>query len=106
MYNCSKKSTLACIKSEMKESTKPTELYNKVFEQCGGVLGVNSCGALPRNRKQISNIKRSLRDSSSTDPLFSVMEERKKEQSRADPFLRVVQAAPDAMCLLTNYMTW
>ena len=36
------------------------------------------------------------------DPLFSVMEECKQLQSRADPFLRMVQAAPDAMCLLAN----
>ena len=36
------------------------------------------------------------------DPLFSVMEQCNKEQSQADPFLRMVQAAPDAMCLLTS----
>ena len=77
-----------------------------MFEQCGGVLGANSCGTLPRNRKQISSTKTSLKGSSSSDPLFSVMEECKKEckkeQSYVDPSLRVVQAAPDAMCLLTS----
>ena len=35
-------------------------------------------------------------------PLFSVMEECKQQQSRADPFLRMIQAAPDALCLLAN----
>ena len=36
------------------------------------------------------------------DQLFSVMEECKLQQSCADPFLRNVQAAPDAMCLLVS----
>ena len=41
-------------------------------------------------------------ESTERDPLFSVMKECKKEQSRVEPFLRMVQADPDAMCLLTS----
>ena len=71
--------------------------------ECGGILNANSCGSLPRNRKQVANVKSSMKvEPSVKDPLFSVMEECKQQQSRADPFLRMVQAAPDAMCLLTN----
>ena len=41
-------------------------------------------------------------ESTDKNSLFTVMEQCKKEQSQADPFLRMVQAAPDAMCLLTS----
>ena len=40
--------------------------------------------------------------STEKDPLFSVMEECKKEQSRVEPFLRMVQADANAMCLLAS----
>ena len=31
-----------------------------------------------------------------------MIEQCKKEESKADPFIRAVQCAPDAMCLLTT----
>ena len=103
-FNRSKKSVLVKIESEVQKSAQPTNVYNKVFQECGGVVSASSCGSLPRNRKQIANIKqKALKGTQSEkDPLFSVMEECKKEQSQVDPFLRIVQAAPDAMCLLVS----
>ena len=78
-------------------------MYNKGVMECGGILNANSCRSLPRNRKEVVNVKSSMKvEPSVKDPLFSVMEECKQQQSRADPFLRMVQAAPDAMCLLAN----
>lgn len=63
---------------------------------------MSSCVSLPRNRKQISNIKQKPVKNTQTekDPLFSVMGQCKKGQSCLDLFLRIVQAALDAMCLL------
>ena len=102
-FNHCKKSVLTKIKEQTTDFSRPTNVYNKVFKECGGVLDATSCGSLPRNRKQISNIKRCMKaEYTDKDPLFSVMEQCKKEQSQVDPFLRVVQAAPDAMCLLTS----
>ena len=103
-FNRSKKSVLVKIESEVQKSAQPTNVYNRVFQECGGVESASSCGSLPRNRKQIANIKqKALRGTQSEkDQLFSVMEECKKEQSQVDPFLRIVQAAPDAMCLLVS----
>jgi len=66
-------------------------------------LNASSCGSLPRNKKQVANAKGNMKiEPTVKDPLFSVMEEWKQQQSRADPFLQMVQAAPDAMCLLAN----
>lgn len=102
-FNRSKKSVLSKIKQQTTDSVKPTTVYNNVFMDCGGVLGASSCGSLPRNRKQISKLKMSMKtESIPRDSLFVVMEQCKREQSQADPFIRIVQAAPDAMCLLAN----
>ena len=103
-FNRSKKSLLTRIKDQVIDGTTgPTKVYNKVVMECGGILNASSCGSLPRNRKQVANAKSNLKiEPTVKDPLFSVMEECKQQQSRADPFLRMVQAAPDAMCLLAN----
>ena len=94
---------LTRIKDQVNGSkTTPTKIY-KVVKEFGGILNANSCGSLPRNRKQVAHAKSNLKIGPTTkDPLFAVMEECKQQQSQADPFLRMVQAAQDAMCLLTN----
>jgi len=70
--------------------------------ECGGILNANSCGLLPQNQKQISNLKETMKpEPPEKGPLLVVMEQCKKEQSCTDPFLRVVQAAP-AMSLLAS----
>ncbi len=47
---------------------KPTEMFDKIFEDCGGVVGVSSCWYLPRNK---SNIKAGIKPQSEDyDPLF------------------------------------
>ena len=103
-FNRTKKSLLTRIKDKVSDGTTgPTKVYNKVVMECGGILNASSCGSLPRNRKQVANAKSNSKiEQTAKDPLFSVMEECKQQQSRADPFLRMVQAAPDAMCLLAN----
>ena len=74
------------------------------MKKCGGVQNATSCGSLPRNRKQVSNF-RSLSKaqvSDERDPLFAIIEQCKKEESQVDPFIRCVQGAPDAMCVLAR----
>lgn len=52
------------------------QMYITKFLKSVGVLDASSCGSLPRNRKQIANIKRAVKDTQSEkDPLFSVIEE-------------------------------
>ena len=91
------------IKGHISGAIGPTKVYNKVIMECSGILNASSCGSLQRNRKQVTNMKSNMKiEPNVKDPLFSVMEECKQQQSRADPFLRMVQAAPDALCLLAN----
>lgn len=39
----------------------PTECFDQLFEDCGGVMDASSCGSLPRNKKQVSNMKYSAK---------------------------------------------
>lgn len=80
----------------------PTECFDDVFEECGGVLNATSCGSVPRNKKQVSNIKSTLPKCTERDPLFAVIEQCKQEESRVQPFIRNVQGAPEAMCVLAS----
>ena len=79
-YNRYKKSVLVKTENEVHKSAQPTKVYNKVFQERGGIVSASSCGSLPRNRKQISNIKqKAVKDTQiDKDPLFSVMEQCKK----------------------------
>ena len=53
-----KKSVLRQIENENKAcGSKPSQVLDKVCEDCAGVAGVTSCGSVPQNKKQISNIK-------------------------------------------------
>lgn len=67
------------------------------------MFNASSCGSLPRNRKQVANIKYALKPKcSEKDPLFAVMEQCKREESQIEPFIRNVQGAPEAMCVLAS----
>jgi hypothetical protein len=66
-------------------------------------LNASSCGSLPRNKKQVANIKSASKPNcSERDPLFAIIEQCKREESQVQPFIRNVQGAPDAMCVLAS----
>lgn len=72
-YVRTKKSVLVQIENEAKAS-KPMHVFDKVYKDCGGVVGAESCGSIPRNKKQVSNVKRSInQEPRDADPLFAVI---------------------------------
>ena len=82
---------------------KPAEAYGELFEEQGGVFDCVSVGDVPRNRKQISNIRYKLSDPKpNKDTLHEVMKLCIEDESRADPFVRCVSAAPEASCYVGN----
>ena len=96
-------STLQSLKEEA-ENHAPKAVVNSVYERNGGIMSAHSVGSLPRNREQVSNIRRGTENSLCSnkglhDPLFMVM-----EQSKAcgDKFVRVVTASPEPMCVLAT----
>ena len=84
------------------KTSKPRNVYHYLFEEAGGVSGCQSMGDLPRNSKQVSNVRYKLSDSKSNDKdgLYEIMKKCVDEQSRSNPFIRNVQAAPEATCVL------
>ena len=67
-------------------------------------MKANAVGDIPRNRKQLYNIKTSMKSScSDDDALLSVMAMCKESLGRNDdPFVRIVTSAPEPMCVLSN----
>ncbi len=67
-------------------------------------MKAESCGSLPRNKKQISNMKMVSKPQTSDDrdPLFAIIQKCKEDESHSDQFIRNVHGAPDAMCVLAK----
>ena len=77
----------------------PKAVIQTVTQEAGGELNIETPSDAPRNRQQISNIRRSTtgRDK---NVLYSVMLECKATQGSEDMFVRDVKAAPSPQCVL------
>ena len=98
MYVRKTKSTL----EKVKEKFKPKGAFEDAFESVGGMEAESMC-SIPRNVKQIYNMKQSKpkqeTGSKEKDDLFSIIQQCKSEQSLTNPFIRSIQAAPEPMCV-------
>lgn len=89
-------STLQKLTDVSKKLTpKPT--VHAVSSHAGGVLGASSAGSLPRNDRQVKDIRRNMK-AQSNDPLLSVMMMCKESMKH---FVRTVTGAPDYMVFLS-----
>ena len=100
-------STMKALKDEA-QNCPPKDAVSTVYDEKGGMMGATSLGELPRNRDQISNMRRSINSKlpmcsskGLRDPLFMVMEQCKMCES-GDKFVRVVTASPEPMSLLAT----
>ena len=88
---------------ETSKSVQGQEAFNKLLQEAGGVHSCQSLGDAPRNPKQITNARyKHNNPQANRDSLFEVMKECMQGQSRFDPFIRNVQAAPEATCVLAS----
>ena len=104
-------SFIRTMPSTLQKLKKVAKNLTPKFAVCEGtsdVLNATNSGALPRNRQQVSNIRRRKEDSADLsvrkkDPLFSVMTMCKEsEGSKTDGhFVRIVTAAPEPMLILS-----
>lgn len=112
-YTRTMPSTLDMLKSEAQSCT-PKIAVEVVDDVKGGIMEADSAGSLPRNRQQVSNLRRSVTGNNerrrknvkgTRDELSAVME-MCINQSRVPGMacVRKVQGAPDTMCVLaTDY---
>lgn len=75
----------------------PKPAVHVVSSQAGGIIGATSAGSLPRNTRQVKDVRRKM-NTRSKDPLHSVMMMCKESMK---DFVRAVTGAPDYMVVLS-----
>ena len=113
--NAKKRSTyLRTLPSTLQKLRKVSRNLTPKFAVCevssasGGILSASSAASLPRNRQQVSNMRRRAEMSSDPyttkqkDPVFSVMVMCKNSEGKNadESFVRIVTGAPEVMTLL------
>ena len=96
-------STMVKIKEES-SNKGPREIVEVVSRQAGGIVGAIAPGQLPRDEKQISNVKRRIQQGtmdSVADELFVVMQ-RAYAQDTTNKFIRDIKMAPEPAIVLAD----
>ena len=84
---------------KLKECAKSQAPKEAVQSEKGGIVK-GAAGDIPRNCKQVSNIRSQAKD---TDPLLSVMVMCKDSLGKnSNPFVRLVTSAPEPMSILST----
>ena len=95
-----KPSVLLKLKSEVKSRSSVATVYDQTFEDTGGVVNFQSRADLPRNLKQVSNLKNKTSSvKKEKDELYAVLEKTQKDEV---PFVRQVQLTPNPACVLAS----
>ena len=94
----SKASTLQKIKAKT-QIKGPSQVYDEVFEEAGGMLTFESLGDIPKGRKQVENVKYNSRPQRSKDQLYDLVEKAKVESK---PYIRRLQLTPEPACILAS----
>ena len=103
--------TSESAREHFQDVAKSEKLKSAVFtigKECGGEIEVTTPSMLPRNRQQISNIRRSHL-AGDKNVLYSVMLECKLARGNTEAFVCDVKAAPspNVLCsLIGSLMTW
>ena len=81
------KSTKEMVKKMVKDGKKPSEVYDAVFEEKGGLMKAESLSSLPR-QNQASKFKSAQREKTEKDELWSIANMSKEEAEKGNPFIR------------------
>ena len=110
-YHKTVPSTLQQLKDAVKKENKPAKaILHSVVSKRGGLVGACSAGDLPRDQKQIYNIRQSEKaelcsnlhsHTGNSDVLYYLMEQSRKCYGDVQ-FVRDVKAVPEPMCVLAT----
>lgn len=81
------RSTKEMVKSLVKGGKKPSEVYDAVFEEKGGLMKAESLSSLPR-QSQASKFKSAQRENTEKDELWTIANMSKEEAKDGNPFVR------------------
>lgn len=101
LYYRSKSGVLDSIKDKVQTNAAPAVVYDKVFEEAGGLVNVRSISSV-RNRKQVENAKYKGREVRSQDELYDLTLKSKQEEDAGKPYIRRLQVAPSAACVVAS----
>ena len=105
-FSRTKASTIGMLKKSISESKKPTKVIAEVEKVRGGVMQAQSTCELPRNRRQVYNLKQASKGHSESvltkDTLAYIMQKCKETSSTSGAFICCVEAAPEPMCVLAT----
>ena len=87
---------------ERKRTKGAFSSIRRSFEDAGGLLGFQSHGVLPRNRQQISDVKRNAKPKKDKDEMCKLIEMSRLEASQLKPFMRRVQVTPEPSCIVAS----
>lgn len=66
------------------------------------MLGFQSHRVLPRNRKQVSDVKRNAKPKKDKDEMCELIKMSRLEASQLKPFIRRVQVTPEPSCIVAS----
>lgn len=66
------------------------------------MLGFQSHRVLPRNRKQVSDVKRNAKPKKDKDEMCELIKMSRLEASQLKPFIRRVQVTPELSCIVAS----
>ena len=92
-------STLQKLKECRKTNEPPKLAVSNVTKEKGGIVSAKAIGDIPRNRRQVYNMKQPKGDDG--DALLSIMAMCKQSMDKdEEPFVQMVTLAPEPMCVL------
>lgn len=110
-FKRTKASTIAMLKKGL-DKHQPVKVLQEVVNLKGGVVGASSSCDLPRDRRQLYNLKHSTKlkeskhNSGCSLPLKDVLAEVtqmcKDNEGSEHKFIRSIEAAPEPMCVLST----
>lgn len=102
LYYRSRPSTLKSIKEKVQTRKGPSQVYDEIFEEVGGILGFESHADLPRNRQQVSDVRRNANPRRDKDEMCELIKMSRKEASESKPFIRRIQVTPEPACIVAS----
>lgn len=91
------------IQDHLQLGKKPNDTFDTVFEDAGGIFHMQSPVDAPRKTKQIYNVRQSMTQKEpNKDNMYQMIKKCKDQQFLSDPFIRVVQSAPEFRCVLAT----
>ncbi|CAC5424447.1 unnamed protein product [Mytilus coruscus] len=81
------------------------ETFDVIFADAGGMMHASSPLELPRNTKQINNVKQTQKGAVAVkekDSMFSADKSMQGPTITSDPYIRLVQCAPEFCCICSS----